>query len=170
MTASHQARLLRVKSDERIPLTGATLKIGRDRSCDLRVNHRHASRLHAEIRREGDAYVLYDFSANGTFVNGERVRERRTLKPADTIRVAAERWLFLVGPEAAREPEPEVSPTAGTVPVDVVPATPLEGIDRVDAGRRSVLRRSREALPGWAYVAAVIVLAVLAFVFGLLLV
>ena len=170
MSVSHPARLLRVKSDERIPLTGATLKIGRDRSCDLRVNHRHASRLHAEIRLEGQAYVLYDFSANGTFVNGERVRERRTLKPADTIRVATERWVFLVGPEAAPEPEPEVSPTAGTVPVDVVPATPLEGIGRLDAVRRSVLRRPRAALPPWAYVAVVLLLALIAFALGLLLV
>lgn len=46
-----------------------------------------ASRLHAEIRREGPDLVLHDrHSQNGTFVNDERV-QRHVLRSGDAIRV-----------------------------------------------------------------------------------
>ncbi|HXG68803.1 MAG TPA: adenylate/guanylate cyclase domain-containing protein, partial [Blastocatellia bacterium] len=43
---------------------------------DLLLNDSQVSREHAIIRRTGNAYTLIDLeSANGTFVNGERIRE-----------------------------------------------------------------------------------------------
>lgn len=133
MTTSTQATLLRVKSGEMLPVTEPSLRIGRDLSCELRVSDRHASRVHAEIRREGDEYVLYDRSANGTWVNGVRVPGKQTLATGDKIRVARERFIFAVGVEIEPEPEVGPSPFASTARVDVVPSTPSES-GRGDSG------------------------------------
>jgi ABC-type multidrug transport system ATPase subunit/pSer/pThr/pTyr-binding forkhead associated (FHA) protein len=49
--------------------------IGRDASCEVHLDHASVSRRHAEIRRQPDgSYVIRDLgSANGTFVDGQRV-------------------------------------------------------------------------------------------------
>ena len=49
--------------------------IGRDPSCDVHLDHPSVSRRHAEIRRQPDgSFVIRDLgSANGTFVDGQRV-------------------------------------------------------------------------------------------------
>src|SRR5436190_16976599 len=49
--------------------------IGRDPSCDIRVRSYRTdiSRRHAQIKREGDTFVLYDDSSQGTFVNGQPI-------------------------------------------------------------------------------------------------
>jgi hypothetical protein len=50
--------------------------VGRSPICDLVLDDRTVSRRHAELRREGDAWVLADLgSTNGTWVNGWRIRE-----------------------------------------------------------------------------------------------
>lgn len=56
---------------------GASISIGRHPSCDLRFSAdlTHISRQHAEIVREGNQFKLIDHSANGTFVNGKKVKE-----------------------------------------------------------------------------------------------
>ena len=45
------------------------------------------SRKHAEIIREGNRFKLVDLSANGTFVNGKRVKEVY-LKDGDVLTFA----------------------------------------------------------------------------------
>jgi hypothetical protein len=65
-----------------------SLVIGRSRSCDLRVPSGDASRRHAEITATLEGYLLRDLgSTNGTFVNGEQVREH-VLQPGDRIQIA----------------------------------------------------------------------------------
>jgi hypothetical protein len=55
--------------------TGGFL-VGRSPICDLVLDDRTVSRRHAELRRDGDAWVLLDLgSTNGTWVNGWRIRE-----------------------------------------------------------------------------------------------
>jgi len=64
-----------------------TCRIGRAEESDVFVPDVGVSRCHADIRWEGDAFVIADLgSANGTFVNGERVTER-VLAHGDEIRV-----------------------------------------------------------------------------------
>lgn len=56
-------------------VTPATL-LGRGTDCDLRLVDPGVSRHHAEVRLEGGNAVLVDLgSTNGTFVNGEPVRQ-----------------------------------------------------------------------------------------------
>jgi hypothetical protein len=56
-------------------LDGERTVIGRSKDCDIQVSDPNVSRRHAEIRRDGDAYVLVDLdSTNGVEVNGKRVK------------------------------------------------------------------------------------------------
>ncbi len=60
--------------------------IGRSPQCDIVVESKIVSRLHARVERNGPRYLLYDnHSANGTFVNGRRVREPYVLQDEDQI-------------------------------------------------------------------------------------
>jgi len=64
--------------------------IGRRPTCDVALaGDDEVSRLHAELIRLGDDWVVHDdgLSRNGTFVNGERVRGRRRLSVGDVIAV-----------------------------------------------------------------------------------
>lgn len=66
----------------------AVLRIGRGADCDIRFDpgrDRTVSTHHAEIRFEGDGYVLLDTrSSNGTFLNGRRILHE-PLNPGDVI-------------------------------------------------------------------------------------
>jgi hypothetical protein len=49
--------------------------IGRSKDCDIQVSDPNVSRRHAEVRRDGEGYVLVDLdSTNGVEVDGRRVR------------------------------------------------------------------------------------------------
>ncbi|MEM8960778.1 MAG: FHA domain-containing protein [Acidobacteriota bacterium] len=76
--------------DERFPLIDHAVRIGRSQAADLRVPIRTVSRLHAAIRphREGGWAIIDLESANGTFVNGDRISEKR-LDPGDEIKLGA---------------------------------------------------------------------------------
>ncbi|HEX8001484.1 MAG TPA: DUF3662 and FHA domain-containing protein [Mycobacteriales bacterium] len=68
-----------------IDLANDVTVVGRGSQADLRLDDTGVSRLHAEIRREGDDVVLVDLgSTNGTAVNGRHV-ERVRLTPGDRI-------------------------------------------------------------------------------------
>ena len=66
-----------------------TVVMGRSRSCDLRLPGNDASRRHAEITGSAQGFTLFDLgSTNGTYVNGERVREH-ALQPGDQVEIGA---------------------------------------------------------------------------------
>jgi DNA-binding NtrC family response regulator len=67
-------------------LRGARLAIGRSKDAELRIDHPSVSRQHAELHREGPIYALRDCeSANGTWINGERI-EHRAVSAGDVLR------------------------------------------------------------------------------------
>src|SRR5262245_47775149 len=56
---------------------GKTVLLGRDLSCDVRLDGRKVSRRHLRIenRGGGGVHLVDNGSHNGTFVNGQRVSE-----------------------------------------------------------------------------------------------
>lgn len=67
-------------------LSGRRTSIGRGEDCDIVLDGHTVSRLHCEITRLGTAYMLQDFSRNGTFANGQRVQKVK-LKDGDHLRI-----------------------------------------------------------------------------------
>lgn len=64
--------------------------LGRSPLCQIVVPRSIISRLHAKIEREGPRYLLVDAgSANGTFVNGQRLHAPHVLGDRDLIGLGA---------------------------------------------------------------------------------
>lgn len=60
-----------------VVLIDKNIKIGRDATNDLALSGNHVSRKHAELYVKNDQLILKDLnSANGTYVNGEKITER----------------------------------------------------------------------------------------------
>lgn len=71
------------------------ITIGRSARNDLCIADPFASRVHAEVRREGDGYILQDLgSANGTLYNGSPVSSSIPLSPGDLIQIGETEILF----------------------------------------------------------------------------
>jgi hypothetical protein len=65
---------------------GAGVVIGRAPDCDCLVSDASVSRRHAELRREGERWLVRDLgSRNGTRVNGMRVLEPVEVRPGDRL-------------------------------------------------------------------------------------
>lgn len=70
------------------------VSIGRLSSSKVCLEDRFVSRHHCVIRNDGDDYTIDDLnSANGTYLNGERVSEG-SLKEGSLIEIGASRFLF----------------------------------------------------------------------------
>ncbi|MEX0774239.1 MAG: ATP-binding protein [Phycisphaeraceae bacterium] len=78
--------------------------IGRS-SESLPLSDQTISRRHAELTPDDGRWFIRDLqSANGTWVNGQRVTERRLLQPGDQIRTG--NTLFVLGREAPKPNRP----------------------------------------------------------------
>jgi type VI secretion system protein len=68
-----------------------TAILGRSKNCDWHLpDPKNAiSSRHAELRRDGDGWVIKDISTNGTFINGatERMCGEHRIADGDTIRI-----------------------------------------------------------------------------------
>lgn len=82
------AYLLRRNSGGEIALEREMVSVGRSDDNPIVVADTMASRCHALIKKERGSRSIVDLdSRNGTWVNGERVEERRHLSGGDVIRI-----------------------------------------------------------------------------------
>lgn len=78
----------------RFPLPDKAL-LGRASNCDLILFDRSASRRHAEITRDEDAFLIEDLnSTNGTLVNDLPITGQVKLRPYDCIKIGQEIYIF----------------------------------------------------------------------------
>lgn len=76
------------REPDTFPLGRLRITIGRSARNDLCIPDPFASRVHAEVKREGDGYILQDLgSANGTLFNGQVVTSPHELAPGDRIQI-----------------------------------------------------------------------------------
>ena len=91
------------------PVRGGSATIGREPECDVQVLDSEVSRRHAKVTiRDGVATIDDLHSANGTYVNGERILGSYTLAPGDRIEIG-EATIELTSPVfegAAVRPQP----------------------------------------------------------------
>lgn len=97
------------------------LVFGREAGADVVVPGDDVSRRHAEIRHTDGGYVLVDLSANGTFVNGDRVEGARPLARADVLRIGPDEFRF----HATQEGPPPGAAQRLSDTMHGIPATPL---------------------------------------------
>ena len=125
---------------QRYTVGGKPVTFGRGESNDIVLTTPSSSRLHAELRREGDVFVLHDLgSSNGTWVNGAEIKSRQ-LEPGDQIAIGDEVFRFEssdlratvqagtllasdVPPQARRQPE--LAAAQVPAPQAAAPAQPL---------------------------------------------
>ena len=91
-----------VDQGSRFELSEPTIRVGRDPSNTIQLHDTEVSRQHAEIRRVENDYAVSDLnSSNGTFVNGQRVRNQR-LSSGDQLQLGSTLMLY-TGP--SEDPE-----------------------------------------------------------------
>ena len=84
---------------ERITITRAPITIGRQATNDVVLSDPNVSRKHAELRRNGDHWMLIDLgSTNGSLVNGKLAREQR-LQDGDRLAFGSSELVFQTGRE-----------------------------------------------------------------------
>ena len=73
---------------DKFPLSRLKTTIGRSARADVCIPDAFASRLHAEVRKEGDAFLLVDLgSANGTRLDGDPVSAHLPLHTGSEIQI-----------------------------------------------------------------------------------
>jgi hypothetical protein len=83
------------------PHGGGQFSIGRDASCDLAIADMSVSRLHAQLERTPDGWLLSDLeSTNGTRVNGWRVRGKVPVRVGDLVSFGNLEVVFSAGQQA----------------------------------------------------------------------
>src|SRR5258708_19868082 len=85
------------RTAEHFAISRLRITIGRSARNDLCIPDPFASRVHAEVRHEGDEYFLHDLgSANGTLFNGapDTVTDTFTLVSGDRIRIGQTELIF----------------------------------------------------------------------------
>ena len=91
-------------SDRTYAIDGRTFLLGRRETCDLRMDDRLVSRVHAVIfRRDNRDFVRDLNSKNGTFLNGRRVREVE-LSDGDEVQLAGN-FVRYHAPQGMEKPE-----------------------------------------------------------------
>lgn len=105
-------RLVSLNDGREYPIGSDPLTLGRDAGCDVVITEGDASRTHAEIVGTPTGYRLTDRSANGTWVNGERMEGPRRLRRGDVIRIGGEEFRFSAEGAAPEPAEPPVGARA----------------------------------------------------------
>ncbi len=76
-----------VRGERIYRLDAAVTVLGRSRQCDVVINDPNVSRRHAEVRRDGEGYIVVDLeSTNGITLNGREVK-RAALADGDRLQL-----------------------------------------------------------------------------------
>jgi Mg-chelatase subunit ChlD len=91
----HLAMLIdKSRPEHKYDLKGMT-NVGRAQDNQLVLDHTTVSRHHAWVKAEGEEFLIFDIgSANGTFVNDERVEQPRRLQDGDLVRFGDAEFVF----------------------------------------------------------------------------
>jgi len=114
-------------------LQGNAVSIGRASDCSIPVKDRYLSRKHAEIVADHGSWILKDCgSANGTYLNGNRVERDHPLRTGDRIRLGDTEIVF----ETAEHNTDRMLAVADTSPSMTIsiPVKEIEEPERADTG------------------------------------
>lgn len=148
----------------RLPITTASVNIGRADYNDLVIADPSVSTTHAKLQRKDEVWVLSDLgSTNGTYVEGEAVTGETALTPGTTLRFGDVAALF----EPHDEPQPAVKRAAAEAPI---PPAEVE-MEAPSEARRPAARRPIRAStpkpsgpPTWLLALILVAAAIIAYI------
>ncbi|HEX5704193.1 MAG TPA: SpoIIE family protein phosphatase [Pyrinomonadaceae bacterium] len=120
------------RTAEHFPLNRLRITIGRSARNDLCIPDPFASRVHAEVRNEGDEYYLQDLgSANGTLYNGSIVDAAIPLTRGGRIQIGETEIVFNDGPYPLSSGSTMITEQSTSVPEATIA---LSSADRTTSG------------------------------------
>lgn len=121
---------------------GLGQSLGRGQEADFRLQDKAVSRKHAEIFfRDGQWFIRDIESANGTFINEQRLAEPTPLKSGDQIRCGATVLLY---ESPAEQPAPKTA-RAGTVELEFDPGETMIAV-AFEQGQSRQLSRQQQRI------------------------
>jgi sigma-B regulation protein RsbU (phosphoserine phosphatase) len=129
------------RSPDTFPLGRLRITIGRSARNDLCIPDPFASRVHAEVRREGDRYILQDLgSANGTLYNGATVEGAVPLTSGGRIQIGETEIVFNDGGAGVGVATMITDPDAAPVPEATIA---MNSADRTTSGLLEAIEGAR---------------------------
>jgi sigma-B regulation protein RsbU (phosphoserine phosphatase) len=129
------------RTAEHFALSRLRITIGRSARNDLCIPDPFASRVHAEVRHEGDEYFLQDLgSANGTLYNGTIVDSTITLTRGGRIQIGETEIVFNDGPYPLSSGATMVTEQSDSVPEATIA---LSSADRTTSGLFQAIEGAR---------------------------
>ena len=129
------------RAPDHFPLGRLRITIGRSARNDLCIPDPFASRVHAEVRREGDEYVLQDLgSANGTLYNGATVEGVIHLTAGGRIQIGETEIVFDDGTFNSGMGATMITDNTGTLPEATIA---LASGDRTTSGLLEAIEGAR---------------------------
>ena len=120
------------RTAEHFALNRLRITIGRSARNDLCIPDPFASRVHAEVRHEGDEYYLQDLgSANGTLYNGSIVDSTITLTRGGRIQIGETEIVFNDGPFPLSSGATMITDQTSSIPEATIA---LSSADRTTSG------------------------------------
>ncbi|MBY0327952.1 MAG: FHA domain-containing protein [Gemmataceae bacterium] len=110
-----------------IPITAAEFRIGKDPSCQLKPASGVSDKHCAFLVKQGKLFLVDLGSAEGTFVNDNKISAEVELKPKDKVKVGP--LLFEVKIESAPVAKPAVAVPAAKPAVVAPAAKPVEKVE-----------------------------------------
>jgi serine phosphatase RsbU (regulator of sigma subunit) len=128
------------RTTDKFPLGRLRITIGRSARNDLCIPDPFASRVHAEVRREGDRYILQDLgSANGTIYNGEGVETAIPLTAGGRIQIGETEIVYDDG-SLSKGATMITDPLSSQVPEVTIA---LNSVDRTTSGLLEAIEGAR---------------------------
>ena len=124
-TAATGGRLVSLVDGKEYSIPDSGIAIGRDATSGVVVAQNEVSRKHAEVAPVANGYEVRDFSANGVYVNGNRITAPMILSRADVIRVGTEEFRFYADVAAAAASAPVSAPVKNAAPAASEAAAPV---------------------------------------------
>lgn len=129
------------RTAEHFALSRLRITIGRSARNDLCIPDPFASRVHAEVRHEGDEYFLQDLgSANGTLYNGSVVETPITLARGGRIQIGETEIVFNDGPFPLSSGATMITDNSSSIPEATIALT---STDRTTSGLLEAIEGAR---------------------------
>jgi pSer/pThr/pTyr-binding forkhead associated (FHA) protein len=84
---------------------GDTINIGRGKTAEVSIDNSAVSRQHARLEMRNGKYLLTDLkSANGTFVNGRKIKDTVRVVKGDRVQIGKFRFALVRDPKQGASP------------------------------------------------------------------